>query len=59
MFTKWIKDRVFEPSTWKGVAVATGAAGLFLSPDAWLAIGAAVASIWGAVDIIREEKKER
>ncbi|NTV10479.1 MAG: hypothetical protein HGA47_06855 [Zoogloea sp.] len=47
-----------QPSTWRGLAIVGGACGLVLSPDAWQAIGSAVAATVGAVEIVRNETKK-
>ena len=46
-----------QPSTFRGLAVLGGLAGLSLSPQHWEAIGSAVAAIIAAVEIFRDERK--
>jgi hypothetical protein len=54
---KTILDRLKEPSTYRGLAVIAGAAGIVLSPGLVVAIGAAVAAVLGLIEVIRSEKK--
>jgi len=54
---KTILDRLKEPSTYRGLAVLAGAAGIVVSPDLTAAIGTAVAAVLGLIEIIRAEKK--
>lgn len=51
----YILDRLKEPSTWRGIAVLVGTLGMHLSPDLIPAIGAAVAAVIGAIEVIRKE----
>ncbi len=46
-----------QPSTFRGLAVLGGLAGLSLSPQHWEAIGSAVAAIIAAIEIFRDERK--
>jgi hypothetical protein len=46
-----------QPSTFRGLAVLGGLAGLSLSPQHWEAIGSAVAAVIALVEIFRNEKK--
>jgi len=46
-----------QPSTFRGLAVLGGLAGLSLSPAHWEAIGSAVAAIIAAIEIFRDERK--
>lgn len=46
-----------QPSTFRGLAVLGGLAGLSLSPAHWEAIGSAVAAIIAAIEIFRNERK--
>ena len=54
---KTILDRLKEPSTYRGLAVLAGTAGIILSPELAAAIGATVAAIIGLIEVIRSEKK--
>ena len=58
MSMKTILDRLKEPSTYRGLAVIAGAAGIVLSPGLVVAIGAAVAAVLGMIEVIRSEKKK-
>jgi len=51
----WIADRLREPSTWRGLAVLLGAAGVAVNPELLQHIGAAVAGLIGAIEIVRRE----
>lgn len=55
----WIKKRVKEASTWEGITLILGAAGIYLSPEVGLQIGIAVASIIGVIELIHDEKKDK
>jgi hypothetical protein len=46
-----------QPSTFRGLAVLGGLAGLSLSPQHWEAIGSAVAAVIALVEIFRNERK--
>jgi hypothetical protein len=46
-----------QPSTFRGLAVLGGLAGLSLSPQHWEAIGSAVAAAIALVEIFRNETK--
>jgi len=54
---KTILDKLKEPSTYRGLAVLAGTAGIVLSPNLTVAIGAAVAAVIGLIEVIRSEKK--
>jgi hypothetical protein len=45
-----------QPSTFRGLAVLGGLAGLSLSPQHWESIGSAVAAVIALVEIFRNEK---
>ena len=51
----WIKERLVEPSTWKGIGWLLVAAGVLPvgAVDGFVALGAALV---GAVEIVRKEK---
>ena len=53
---KWALARLAEPSTWKGVAVVAGAAGIAVAPELIMQVGAVVGAAVGLVDILRKEK---
>jgi hypothetical protein len=46
-----------QPSTFRGLAVLGGLAGLSLSPQHWESIGSAVAAVIALVEIFRNERK--
>jgi hypothetical protein len=46
-----------QPSTFRGLAVLGGLAGLSLSPQHWESIGSAVAAVIALVEIFRDERK--
>jgi hypothetical protein len=52
-----ILSHLKQPSTFRGLAVLGGLAGLSLSPQHWEAIGSAVAAVIALVEIFRNEKK--
>jgi len=52
-----ILSHLKQPSTFRGLAVLGGLAGLSLSPQHWEAIGSAVAAAIALVEIFRNEKK--
>jgi hypothetical protein len=51
-----ILSHLKQPSTFRGLAVLGGLAGLSLSPQHWEAIGSAVAAVIALVEIFRNEK---
>ena len=53
---KTLFAKLKEPSTIRGVAIIGAVAGLSLEPAKWDAIGAALASIIGLIEIFRKEK---
>jgi len=55
----WIAARASEPSTWRGLAMLAGVAGLAVSPDQWQAISAAVTAVIAAIEVFRKEKRAR
>jgi len=52
-----ILSHLKQPSTFRGLAVLGGLAGLSLSPQHWEAIASAVAGVIGLIEIFRNEKK--
>ena len=46
-----------QPSTFRGLAVLGGLAGLSLSPAHWEAIGSAVAALIALIEVFRDERK--
>jgi hypothetical protein len=52
-----ILSHLKQPSTFRGLAVLGGLAGLSLSPQHWESIGSAVAAVIALVEIFRNEKK--
>lgn len=53
----WIIERMQEASTWKGVSLLLGVAGIAVDPALVVEIGMAVGTIIGAIDVVRKEKK--
>jgi hypothetical protein len=51
-----ILSHLKQPSTFRGIAVLGGLAGLSLSPQHWEAIGAAAAALVALIEIFRNEK---
>ncbi len=49
-------SKLKEPSTYRGLAILGGLAGISIDPSAWESIGAAVAAIIGVIEIFRKEK---
>lgn len=49
-------DRLKEPSTWRGLALLFGAAGIGMEPAAAEQISVSVAAAIAAIEIIRKEK---
>jgi|LakMenEpi03Aug12_release.lakeMendotaPanAssembly.Ray.scaffolds.fasta_scaffold12048_16 hypothetical protein len=54
---KYIFERLFEPSTWRGLISLATLFGLKVAPDQADAILTAGVSIYSAVNILRKEKK--
>jgi hypothetical protein len=54
---KWIKNRLREPSTYQGLAVAIGAIWGAVEPEALELIGTGVLSIIGGIQMIKKEKE--
>ncbi len=54
---KYIFERLFEPSTWRGLVSLATLFGLKVAPDQADAILTAGVSIYSAVNIFRREKK--
>jgi hypothetical protein len=52
-----ILNRLKEPSTYRGLAIVAGLAGIHFAPGLEVAICSAVAGIIGVIEIIRAEKK--
>lgn len=53
----WLKDRVGEPSTYKGLTALAGAVGYQVDPEGFAVIVALVLAIIGAIDFFQDEKK--
>jgi hypothetical protein len=49
-------QKLKEPSTYRGLAIIAGVAGISLDPSAWQTIGTLIASIVGLIEIFRKEK---
>ena len=54
-----ILSRLKEASTYRGLAVLAGAAGVAVSPSLTVAIGTAVAAVLGLIEVIRSERKSK
>lgn len=53
----WLIERLKEASTWKGISLLLGVAGVAVDPAMVVDIGMAVGTIIGAIDVMRKEKK--
>lgn len=53
--TAWLLARLREPSTWKGLSLIAGAAGISLAPEMVTQVGLIVGAVFGLIDIIRKE----
>jgi hypothetical protein len=53
---KYILNRLFEPSTWRGLVSLATLFGLKLAPDQSDAILTAGVSVYSAINIFRKEK---
>lgn len=53
----WIIERLQEQSTWKGITLLLGVAGVAVDPSLVMEIGMAVGTIIGAINVARKEKK--
>jgi hypothetical protein len=54
---KYIFDRLFEPSTWRGLISLATLLGLKIAPDQAEAILTAGVSVYSAINILRKERK--
>ena len=54
-----ILSRLKEASTYRGLAVLAGAAGVAISPSLTVAIGTAVAAVLGLIEVIRSERNSK
>lgn len=45
------------PSTWRGLSLLLGVAGVAVDPNLLVEIGMAVGTIIGSIEVIRKEKK--
>lgn len=54
----WLKARLTEQSTWRGIVLLITALGVKLSPDQASAIIAAGLAIVGAINVFRSEPKQ-
>ena len=52
-----ILNRLKEPSTYRGLAIVAGLAGIHFAPGLETAIFTAVSAIIGVIEIVRPEKK--
>lgn len=57
MDTKWIKDRLREPSTYRGIVALAALAGVSISPEQWEAITAVAVGVYGLIQVFRKEAK--
>lgn len=55
---KWAKGRAGEWSTWRGIAIVGTALVTAINPAAGLALGKAVATVLGSVEIVRKENAD-
>jgi hypothetical protein len=53
---KYIIDRLFEPSTWRGIVSLLTLCGLKIAPDQAEAILTAGVSVYAAINVFRKEK---
>ena len=53
-----ILNRLKEPSTYRGLAIVAGLAGIHFAPGLETAICSAVAAVIGLIEIFRAEKKK-
>ena len=51
-----ILSRLKEPSTFRGLAILAGLGGIALDPAQFNAIAAAVAAVFGLIEVFRKEK---
>ena len=54
---KTILDRLKEPSTYRGLALMAGAAGIVLTPALTTAIVTVAIAVVGLIEVLRSEKK--
>jgi hypothetical protein len=54
---KYIFDRLFEPSTWRGLVSLATLLGIKIAPDHADAVFTAGASVYSAINILRKERK--
>lgn len=52
----WFIERLKEASTWRGLSLLLGVAGVAVDPDLVMEIGMAVGTLVGAFEVIRKEK---
>jgi hypothetical protein len=53
---EWLKERIAEPSTWRGLSLLLGLAGVNVAPELVWQIGQLVAAIWAGIEVARKEK---
>ena len=53
----WLKERVGEPSTYKGLTALAGAVGYQVDPDGFTVIVALVLAVIGVIDFFQDEKR--
>lgn len=53
---KWLLERLKEPSTYRGLVLLGGAAGLTISPEMWNAIVALLVAAMGVYEVVRKER---
>ncbi len=51
----WLKDRLQEPSTYRGISLLLGAAGVYVDPAALEVIVSGVLALVGVVETVRKE----
>jgi hypothetical protein len=52
----WFKERLQEPSTYRGIAMILSATGVGIAPELIYQIGATLAAVIGAIEVARKEK---
>tara|TARA_R110000851_G_scaffold96792_2_gene209948 strand:+ start:30019 stop:30195 length:177 start_codon:yes stop_codon:yes gene_type:complete len=55
---KWIKARLKEKSTWKGISLIAGMFGVIVAPDQLELIGATIVGVYGAIETFRNENSK-
>lgn len=53
---QWLRERLREPSTYKGISLLLAAMGVGVAPEHIGALITAAAALWGSVDVVRREQ---